>query len=284
MAEPATGGSIELFHGLPSLALNLPNGDSLRVLLHGAHIVSWIAGGRERLYLSPRSAFDGRSAIRGGVPICFPQFNQRGPLPKHGFVRNLPWVADVPPVVTPEAARMGLRLPASAATRQFWPQAFEATLTLELRPGSLQITLDVSNTDVVPLGFTGALHTYLAVEDIGAVRLEGLDGRPEWDALTDRRGHATGPLQFQGEFDRVYDAAAHALLLREGQKCLRIEQSPSFAHTVVWNPGVEKGATLVDLPADGYSQMLCVEAAQVMQAIAVPAGSTWQGWQRLSVA
>ncbi len=280
MAEP----SPELFHGLPALSLSLPNGDRLRVLLHGAHVVSWVAGGRERLYLSPRSAFDGQSAIRGGVPVCFPQFNQRGPLPKHGFARNLPWRADGPPVVTPEAAHMRLRLSASAATRQFWPQAFELTLALELRPGCLQLTLDVHNMDVVPLSFTGALHTYLAVDDIAAVQLAGLEGQPEWDALTDRHGRATGSLRFQGGFDRVYDAASQALVLRDGQQRLRIEQSPGWAQTVVWNPGAELAAALPDLPADGYAHMLCVEAAQVMQAIAVPAGGTWQGWQRLSLA
>ncbi|MDZ4073598.1 MAG: D-hexose-6-phosphate mutarotase [Hylemonella sp.] len=279
MAEPGP----ELFHGLPARSLSLPNGDHLRVLLHGAHVVSWVSGGRERLYLSPRSAFDGQSAIRGGVPVCFPQFNQRGPLPKHGFARNLPWVVDMPPVLTPEAARMRLRLPASAATRQFWPQAFELTLTLELRPACLQFTLDVHNSDVLPLNFTGALHTYLAVDDIAAAQLTGLEGQPEWDALTDRHGRATGPLRFQGGFDRVYDAASQALVLHDGPQRVRIEQSPGWAQTVVWNPGVELAATLPDLPADGYAHMLCVEAAQVMQAIAVPAGGTWQGWQRLSL-
>jgi glucose-6-phosphate 1-epimerase len=280
MAEP----SPELFHGLPARSLSLPNGDHLRVLLHGAHVVSWVADGRERLYLSPRSAFDGQSAVRGGVPVCFPQFNQRGPLPKHGFARNLTWLADVPPVLTLEAARMSLRLPASAATRQFWPQAFELTLALELRPGFLQLTLEVHNRDVMPLDFTGALHTYLAVEDIAAVQLTGLEGQPEWDALTDRHGRATGPLRFQGGFDRVYDAAPQALVLHDGPQRLRIEQSPGWAQTVVWNPGAELAAALPDLPADGHAHMLCVEAAQVMQAIAVPAGGIWQGWQRLSLA
>lgn len=283
MAELAADDSVELFRSLPSLTLSLPNGDHLRVLLHGAHVVSWVAAGRERLYLSPRSAFDGQSAVRGGVPICFPQFNQRGPLPKHGFARNLPWLADVPSVVTPEAARMSLRLPASAATRQFWPQAFELTLALELRPGSLQLSLDVHNGDVVPLSFTGALHSYLAVDDIAAVQLAGLEGQSEWDALTDQHGRATGPLRFQGGFDRVYDAAPQALVLHDGPQRLRIEQSPGWAQTVVWNPGAELAATLPDLPADAYAHMLCVEAAQVMQAIAVPAGGTWQGWQRLSL-
>ncbi|MFX6031775.1 hypothetical protein ABTE99_19565, partial [Acinetobacter baumannii] len=70
----------------------LPSGDVAIVALQGAQVLSWVmADGVERLYLSPRSVFDGHTAIRGGVPVCFPQFNQRGPLAKHGFARNLPW-------------------------------------------------------------------------------------------------------------------------------------------------------------------------------------------------
>ncbi len=278
MAEPATGS--QLFHGQPSHRLTLPNGDSLRVLLHGAHVVSWMAQGRERLYLSPRSKFDGQAAVRGGVPVCFPQFNQRGPLPKHGFARNLPWQADAVQTAG-DQARLTLRLGDSAATRQFWPQAFAATLTIDLQPGSLQLTLGVRNTDQVPLAFSGALHTYLTVDDITAAQLQGLGGQPEWDALTDRHARAADALRFEGEFDRVYGAAAQALLLQDGQARLAIEQSSSWSETVVWNPG--PGATLADLPADGYARMLCVEAAQVLQPITVPAGGAWQGWQRLTL-
>lgn len=275
--------SVELFHGQPCRCLRLPNGDSLRVVLHGAQVLSWVAGGRERLYLSPRSRFDGKAAIRGGVPICFPQFNQRGPLSKHGFARNLSWLDDVPPDLGEQAAALTLRLLSSEATRVFWPPSFEATLTLYLRPASLQMTLGVRNTGEAPLSFTGALHTYLAVNGIAAAQLEGLRGQPEWDALTDQHRRASGALSFHGEFDRVYGAAAQALVLQDGRDRLAIEQSPSFANTVVWNPGAAKGRLLSDLPTDGYAQMLCVEAAQVMQPVTVEAGAQWQGWQRLSV-
>lgn len=283
MADSAAG-SVELFHGLPSRVLSLPCGDRLRVLQHGAQLVSWVAGGRERLYLSPRSKFDGKSAIRGGVPICFPQFNQRGPMPKHGFARHLPWQVLAGPELGQDVARLSLRLGAGAATRQFWAQAFELTLTLELRPDSLQMTLDVHNTDREPLHFTGALHTYLSVDDIAAVQVTGLEGQMEWDALTDRHARTTGPLRFQGEFDRVYDVALQPLVLHASTGRLSIAQSPSLAQTVVWNPGPEQGAALADLPAEGYAQMLCVEAAQVTRPITVPADGAWQGWQRLTLA
>lgn len=268
-----------LFHGQPSVSLTLPNGDSLHVLLHGAHVVSWVAGGRERLYLSPTSAFDGHSAIRGGVPVCFPQFNMRGTLPKHGFVRNLAWELEEQ-VLAAQQGRLVLRLADGPATRAFWPQAFEVRLLLDLSPGALQLTLTVRNTDVQPLAFTGALHTYFAVDDIAQAQLEGLQGRPEWDSVVDR--HATGisPLRFDAEFDRVYEAAAQPLLLREAKHTLAIAQSPSWAQTVVWNPGAQK--VLPDLPAGGYARMLCVEAAQVMAPVQVAPGAEWRGWQRLT--
>lgn len=278
MADPA--GSATLFRGLRSVSLTLSNGDSLRVLLHGAHVVSWVAGGRERLYLSPASAFDGHSAIRGGVPVCFPQFNMRGPLPKHGFVRNLAWEMEEQ-VLEAQRGHLVLRLADGPATRAFWPQAFEARLRLELSPGALQLTLAVRNTDVQPLAFTGALHTYFAVDHITQARLEGLQGQPEWDSVTDSHATGTSPLRFDAEFDRVYEAAAEPLLLREAAHTMAIAQSPNWAQTVVWNPGRDK--VLPDLPAGGYARMLCVEAAQVMAPVVVAPGEQWQGWQRLSL-
>jgi glucose-6-phosphate 1-epimerase len=88
-------------------------------------------------------------------------------------------------------------------------------------------------------------------------------------------------LTFEGEFDRVYAAAPHALTLRCGPRVLTLEQSEAWSHTVVWNPGAERCAQLADMPPDGYAQMLCVEAAQVTEPVSVGAGEVWQGWQRL---
>jgi glucose-6-phosphate 1-epimerase len=271
-----------LFQGLPVLCLSLPGGDGVQVALHGAQVLSWVAGGRERLYLSPRALLDGQTAIRGGVPLCFPQFNQRGPLPKHGFARNLPWTVQAQDA---GVARIGLSLCDSDATRAFWLQAFEATLTVDLQPGSLQVTLAVRNTDAArPLRFTGALHTYLAVDDIAGVRLEGLQGQACWDALTDQHATAApGAITFNGEFDRVYAAAPAPLTLHDGPHRLQIAQSASLSDTVVWNPGAGLCSRLNDMPAEGFARMLCVEAAQVQEPVELACGSTWQGWQRLTV-
>ncbi len=282
MTAQATGRETT-FAGLPAVELALPQGDTLRVMRHGAQVLSWVSGGQERLYLSPKSTMDGQAAMRGGVPVCFPQFNQRGPmaerLPKHGFARNLPWQADAP-VLSADSAQLCLHLQDNARTRAWWPQAFALQLHITLRPGALRISLKVHNTDVHPLVFSGALHTYLAVPDVTRAELRGLGGQAEWDAVANTHASAADTLQFAAEFDRVYEASTQALRLNDQ---LDIQQSASWANTVVWNPAQALCQSLADMPEDGWRNMLCVEAAQVYEPITLPAGERWEGWQQLTV-
>ena len=138
--------------GIAALRYQSPAGDSVAVALQGAQVLSWRtadgADGVERLYLSPCSAADGHSAIRGGIPVCFPQFNQRGPapgLPKHGFARNLPW----------QVAQQGdgvleMVLHSSEATHAWWPESFEARLSVMLAPNRLRVRLRAT---VMSFGF-----------------------------------------------------------------------------------------------------------------------------------
>ena len=228
---------------------------------------------------------DGQAAIRGGIPVCFPQFNQRGPapgLPKHGFARLLPW-ASAPARLAPEQASLAHILRDSQASRAWWDEAFEARLDVVLSQGALQVQLTLHNPGATPWAFTGALHTYLALDDIAQARLDGLGGCAEWDAVTDRHGQGAARLRIEGEFDRVYAAAPGGCLLHDGPQRLAIEPSPAWAHTVVWNPGARRCASLADMPADGWQRMLCVEAAQVFEPIVVAPGGAWQGAQRLQV-
>lgn len=266
-------------HGQPAVALALPSGDRVTVALHGGHVLSWCtADGVEHLYLSPKAVFDGRSAIRGGVPVCFPQFNQRGPLPKHGFARNLLWVQ-----LPTQDNQIALELQNDERTLPIWPVAFRAQLTVALAPGSLRVTLSVHNADETPLHFTGALHTYLRVDDVVTAQLVGLQGQSRWDAVRDQRfAEPAAALRFGEEFDSVYDAAPAPLVLTDGPRRLRIAQSPAWPQSVVWNPGPVLGAQLHDMPADGWRGMLCVEAAAVDHPVCVAPGATWLGWQELT--
>ena len=290
-AAAAAGLPRPALQGTPCLRLANAQGDSALVALQGAQVLSWVAGGRERLYLSPRAVLDGHTAIRGGIPVCWPQFNQRGPLPKHGFARNLAWqpLPEQPgdrPAGAALPSTVCLELADDAATQAQWPACFAAQLTVSLAPGSLRVALQVRNTGAAAANawdFTGALHTYLRVDDVEQVRLEGLDGCDRWDALTDARARQQGPVTFSGEYDRVFGAPAGPLHLREGAHALEITQSASLANTVVWNPGAALCARLPDMPPDGYRTMLCVEAAQIDTPITLAPQAQWQGWQTLRV-
>lgn len=272
--------SIE-FCGQPAVRLVLPQGDTCLVALQGAQVLSWItADGVERLYLSPKALFDGQSAIRGGVPVCWPQFNQRGALAaKHGFARNLAWVNK-----PGESGQLVLTLHDNADTRAVWPHTFSLRLTVTLAPRQLHIALSVSNSSEAPWAFAAALHTYLRVDDIARARLEGLHGASRWDAVRDERHiERTEALQFDGEFDSVYATPTEPLRLVQPAGTLQIAQSASCTETVVWNPGAALSARLADMPGDGFRHMLCVEAARIDENVLLQPGAQWQAWQQLNV-
>jgi glucose-6-phosphate 1-epimerase len=236
----------------------------ITVAQQGAHLLSWCVDGVEQLYLSPLASTDGTTPIRGGVPICFPQFNMRGSLPKHGFARTLPWA-----LVATEPHPC-FELCSSADTRQLWPFDFAMRLSFEMSANSLRMLWSVRNTGVDAFSFTGALHTYLRVDSLDATMLHGLQD---------------SPLVFISEFDCVYPAppSGSSIQLEDGKRIINITQSDSLAHTVVWNPYSELSKTIADLPDDGFKHMLCVEAAQVLTPVVVPTGDTWTGWQQLTL-
>ncbi len=220
------------------------------------------------------------------MPVCWPQFNVRGPLPKHGFARLLPWRLH-----GRDDTSLLLELThddLDEAWRAQWPHEFQLRQKIDLAPGQLTVTLDVSNPVQEPFSFTTALHTYLRVADVTQVQLAGLEGLSMWDALTNVRGAAEAP-RFGAAFDRVYHAPQPAgdestelqLTLTTPEHTLTLRQSDTLPDVVVWSPGPD--ASVVDLPGDEWRRFVCVEAAAVEQPVTVPAGGEWIGWQAITL-
>jgi glucose-6-phosphate 1-epimerase len=264
--------------GQPAIALQTPDGARATVLLHGAHVVSWQPAGRgEMLYLSPRAVAGEGRAVRGGIPVIFPQFERRGPLPRHGFARNRAWRLL-------DSTRPGLatfQLQSSEQTLAIWPHAFEAELTVSIEGAQLDVELAVANTGSEPFSFTAALHTYLRCADIHAVRLTGLSGTPYEDSVAGgQHRQEIEPLSIVGEIDRIYRGLHQPLALTGAPHRLAIS-SEGWPDAVLWNPGAVKAAALDDLPADGWRDMLCVEAARIAEPVLLAAGEDWAGRQTL---
>ena len=189
--------------------LNLVAADGARISVHrhGAHITSWTpVDGLERLYLSGLTDYRPTAAIRGGIPVIFPQFAAEGPLPKHGFARTASWsFVDAGPV-DGGGLSVRFRLEDSDQTRAIWPQAFVAELLATIGGAQLSVSLSVRNRGTEAFTFTAALHTYLAVEDLGAVRVLGLQGLRYRDSANGSvvRLEASHEVAIEGEVDRIY--------------------------------------------------------------------------------
>ena len=281
------------FKGLPAVRLALPDGDAVVASLHGGQVLSWQCGGQEQLFLSDKQVFGGGAALRGGVPVCFPQFNQRGPLPKHGIARRLSWQLE-----GHGEDEFVLLLRDGAASRELWPERFELRLTVGLAARELQLHLAAHNTGSAPWSFTTALHTYLRVQDITQTRLAGVQGLACWDALLDKRFVEDESALHFGQvagaaFDRVFVVGSDGLSPRQLElqqahpaghvQRLQITQSETLTEAVVWNPGQAGSAQLADMPDDGWRHMLCVEAARIDQPVTLAPGETWMGHQTLTV-
>jgi glucose-6-phosphate 1-epimerase len=270
------------FNGLPALKLKASGGSSAMVTLHGAHIVSWKTnGGDERLYLSERSSFTPGTPIRGGIPLVFPQFSTFGELPRHGFARNMPWQLEK---VHEHGEFSGatLFLTDTPETRQIWPFAFRAELTLSISANQLDVELAVENSGSEPFSFSAALHTYLRVEHVESTQVLGLHGCTYRDQTTGngKRTEGKEAVNFENEVDRIYLSAPQEVMLREPNRSLNITAT-NFPDLVLWNPWVEKCAQIPDMPADGFKRMVCIEAALVEHPLKLNAGKHWWGRQSL---
>jgi glucose-6-phosphate 1-epimerase len=271
------------FHGIEALRLTGPRGATAVISKLGAQVLSWVPpDGKERLFLSDNAIFDGSVAIRGGVPICFPQFAERGDLPKHGFVRTREWSVSTERTGD-DFALVTMEITSDDATLDLWPHAFHAELALMVEADRIDMELCITNTGGTPFSFTGALHSYLRVAQVEEAVLEGLEGLEYCDALdNDRIGRESrAEVTIDREVDRVYFNAKRPQLLHAGKMSIAT-QNQGFPDVVVWNPFVDRCAALKDMPANGWRHMLCVEAAAT-RPITLPAGEEWYGRQTLVV-
>lgn len=267
-------------HGLPAVRLSTSRGASALVSLVGGQVLSWIpAAGGERLFLSPSAVLDGSMPIRGGVPVCFPQFADQGRLPKHGLLRTRRWEIKQRRCED-NYAMVTLGVTDDDESYAVWPCAFSAELTVLIEDDRLDLEFEAENTGHGSFVFTGALHTYLAVREVEEIALEGLYGTEYADKVSGAvRVRETGEaVHISAETDRIYCDATRPLTLHDGSRELVI-RAEGFPDVVIWNPWVEKCAALSDMGALDFRRMLCVEAATT-RPTELPAGESW--WARQS--
>jgi len=243
------------------------------ISLFGGHVVSFQPQGQEDLiWMSQQAKFDGKTALRGGIPVCWPWFG-RIAAPAHGFARSSEWQL-VEHRESEAGVIVSLGLKPSEETLAVWPHQFDARLNVEIGE-QLKVTLDVKNTDSQPWTFSGALHTYLNVADIHNTTTTGM-GAKYIDSLQGGKICQGGDeLVLTDTIDRVYTQPETQIFVAD-KKLDRTLTVENHGHNsaVLWNPWAEGAASMGDMQDDGYLTMLCVEST--LHAPSLEAGKTLQ--------
>ena len=234
---------------------------SAELYRHGAHITRWRpAGHDEVLWVSARADYLYETAIRGGVPVCFPWFAGNKPEnepdgPAHGYARIKTW----------EFIDAGQNDAGVHLTLRTVIEPFELRYTVTFGQ-TLSMRLEVANTGSAPASFESALHSYFVISQIRAVQVRGLEGAPYIDTVGGANRDEPGddqPISFSSETDRTYTSDTTASIVDPGlARTITIDKDGSGS-TVVWNPWMAKAKNMSDFGDEEWTGMLCVESGNI---------------------
>lgn len=266
--------------GQPRLLIDAPAG-SAEIHLHGATVTSWAPrGGREVLFTSRQAVFDGATAIRGGIPLCLPDFGagiDGRAVVKHGWARTATWTLRSVEATPDQGVRALLSLSHDGLS-----------LLYSVEVGSrLELTLSVRNTGPQARTVEAALHTYLSLHDVTVTRITGLEDAGYTDNLAQDPAAVQvqdGPVRINGPVDRIYDSASTVEVTDPGHGRRIIVSKRHAPSTIVWNPWSTLSAGLADMADDEFPTMVCVESAAVRQhAPLITPGQSWSMQARIDV-
>ncbi|MCG3748146.1 D-hexose-6-phosphate mutarotase [Vibrio cincinnatiensis] len=247
------------------------------IALHGGHVLSFQPKGQpDLIWMSSDALFDGKAALRGGIPVCWPWFG-RIAAPAHGFARSTEWTL-VEHRENEQGVMISLGLETSEQTLAIWPHHFQIRLLVEIR-NTLQVTLEIINTDKKEWVFSGALHTYLNVGDIRQTETTGM-GLEYLDNLNHGQKTAgTNSLVLTDTIDRVYTQPEAQIRVKDPvlNRTLLIENH-GHNSAVLWNPWSQGAQAMADMNNEGYQTMLCVEST--WHANSLEEGKTLQPGER----
>ncbi|KAG9228760.1 putative glucose-6-phosphate 1-epimerase [Amylocarpus encephaloides] len=303
---PAPQAQVNISHSNSRVSAVLPSGESVEILLYGATITSWKdKAGEEKLWLSEKAVMDGSKAVRGGIPLVFPVFGTApsheatSKLPQHGFARTSTWEflgkSTSESSETKDGGDSSVKLDfglssaeLSEASKKAWPYSFGLIYSVTLGKDSLTTSMVVRNEGGEAWEFQALMHSYLRVADISVVSVAGLESSTYVDKVTNPISTNTSPAEpvtITGKTDRVYTPTggpSTAVTVSEGSKKKFAITRDNLNEVVVWNPWVDAKSMADFAPAEGYRNMICVEAGAVKGWQKLEAGETWEGGQIIS--
>ncbi|CAG9796361.1 unnamed protein product [Diatraea saccharalis] len=270
------------------VVLDRGNNTTCTVNLFGATVVSWRVNNQEQLFVSKQAVFDGKRAIRGGIPFVFPQFGQWAFGPQHGFARVARWHVEKMPERLPSGdVEAVFSLMDDDFTRSMWHFQFRLTYRLILREKELHFNIGVYNpSKELTFSCQLLLHTYFKVPDVRRCQITGMHGCMFIDKTREGAVYQeTREVVTINEWtDRVYQNTMQEHIITNvvsGRK-MRI-QKYNFPDTVIWNPWAEYAKEIPDFGDDEFPNMVCVEAGRVAAPIVLLPGTAFEASQILQV-
>ncbi|KAI8894801.1 putative glucose-6-phosphate 1-epimerase-like protein [Globomyces pollinis-pini] len=262
----------------------------------GASLTSWIYKDIERIFVSKKAIYDGPKAIRGGIPLVFPQFGPaalpgHAALPQHGFARVSKW--EWLGIDTENSTELSVSFALKPndipdAQREIWNYDFKLIYTVTLNANTLKTKMTVINPGPVPFPFTNLLHTYIRVQDVQKVGVLGLTGTHLVDGINGnkRSQEPRHAVLIAGEVDRVYENVTSNLITIDNVNNKNsgngiVIQKNNFKDVVVWNPWIENAKKMADFDDPEYLEMICVEVGNVASPVSLNPGCLWEGDQVL---
>jgi len=267
------------------------SGAQCTVYPYGATVTSFITSkGDETIFVSSLAKRDGSKAIRGGVPLVFPQFGQPNKdMPQHGFLRRNYWkysnvfsneqeagcdfTLDLKDVVDARGDEGIWSVASSSKSGVDCSCRFEVRMTAE----TLTNRLIIQNKGTNSFNYQTLFHTYYKVNgakalDPSLTNVQGFEGYNVEDKITgESYVQDDSPIIVDCEVDRIYTPPTSKNIVDvifctgEGNTKLGLK---SYATTngkevpvsaVVWNPFIEKSKKMADFGDEEYHEMICVE-------------------------
>lgn len=257
--------SVSICHtdtGLEFININSSHCDA-KIFLQGGQITEFTPKGKQPLlWVSQEETFQENASIRGGIPICWPWFgaHDNSDFPAHGFARTSLWQADEVHETEYEVI-VSLKLPMKLVNLDYWPHQSSLRVEFALNE-QLQVRLTTTNLSNTPFSFSQALHTYFPTSDINNTSVDGLQGA-QYTEFGEAPVMQSDVVSFARETDMVYTQAAPVQTINTPEGIISVGRENSSS-CVLWNPWIEKSKRLSNFANTEYNNMLCLEAANVL--------------------
>ncbi|HEY1058159.1 MAG TPA: D-hexose-6-phosphate mutarotase [Limnobacter sp.] len=207
--------------------------------------------------------------LRGGIPLLFPQFADRGPLRKHGFARDSVF----------QQSQTHSHLDVQPGDWPGWPYAARLEWEESEGPQLIHGTFRVTNTGTEAFDWTGGLHPYFQIGQLTEIEVEGLGEQPVVDKFDPELLRAPKQaLRFKAaEFERLYLGNPTVVLKDPVLKRQLTLRCNGFTEWMVWNPGPLLAQQLPDLPEGDWQHFVCIEPVIAHRPTTLAPGETFTG-------